>query len=329
MPLNYCTRIETLEATAKISGGDRLLFLGSCFADTIGERMAERKFNACVNPFGTLYNPLSVAQAYSRLRQPTPFSTDNLFPHDGLYHSFMHHSCFSAPTAESCLATINNSLNQAAQHLIDTKWLFITFGTAFVYRLLDNQVVANCHKLPPTNFTRDLLTVDAITDAWTPLIAAAKQPLRFIFTVSPIRHLNDGAHRNNLSKATLLLAVDELCKLFPDKASYFPAYELLLDELRDYRFYDDDLLHPSKLAANYIFERFCETHLDNNAKELLIDTSALLKDLNHRVLNKYSDSYKHFLTQTMLKIKRLKAKYPYICISQEEKRITDCINELE
>jgi hypothetical protein len=336
--INYCTRVEIEELKETITVEDGLLFLGSCFADSIGGRMAERKFNACVNPFGTLYNPLSVAMALSRLREPTPFGEGDLFQHDGLYHSFMHHSSFSAPTAEGCLSAINSSLAYAAQHLASAKWLFISFGTAYVYRLVEDfietvtqryRVVTNCHKVRDIDFTREMLSVSAIIKEWEPLLASSEISQRFIFTVSPIRHFRDGAHQNSISKATLLLAIDELCRRFPYKATYFPAYELLLDELRDYRFYADDMLHPSPLAADYIFERFCEACLCNEAKEFLKYTSGLFKAFNHRVINKHSSSNKVFLTQTLSKIECLKAKYPRICFSEEEQRITDSIKELE
>ena len=338
--IDYCTKIDNPKSHLGITYKDCLMFVGSCFAENIGGRMSDCRFNAVVNPFGVLYNPLSVSSGCRRLFKPVPFSEEDVFLYDGMYHSFMHHGKFSDSIVEGCLSKINESLKCAAENFRELSYLVITFGTAYVYRLkkdekgipiesgyperLIGQVVANCHKLPATKFDRELLTVDMIVNEWSALIENMLQvnpSLKLIFTVSPIRHLKDGAHLNQISKSTLLLAEQQLIDKYPEQISYFPAYELMMDELRDYRFYADDMLHPSKIAISYIWERFCDTYMEKEEKEVMKELEGVNRALNHRPLNSSSDAYKHFLMQTMLKIKLIKEKYPYLCLSEEEKEL--------
>lgn len=252
-------------------GLDRpLLLLGSCFADEIGTRLSDAGFDVLCNPFGTLYNPLSVAAALQMALADTPFPEDKVFFHDGLWHSWMHHSRFSSPDRETCLARCNQSIQATREQLQKGPLLLVTFGTAWVF-YRDGEVVANCHKLPPDQFVRRRLTVDEIVATWTALVSSLDARYAthhaqgsMLFTVSPIRHLADTAHGNQLSKSTLLLAVDQLVAQVSERSShpqidYFPSYEILLDELRDYRFYARDMCHPSDLAADIVYERFLET----------------------------------------------------------------------
>ena len=213
-----------------------------------------------MNPFGTLYNPSSIAEAIRMLLQPEQFTGDDLFQHEGIYHSFSHHSRFSSPSETECLANINRRLFSSADTILKAQRMILTFGTAWVYKLKSSgKVVSNCHRLPEKMFDRQLLTVGEIVAEWKSLLLSLwKQnpELKILFTVSPIRHWKDGAHGNQLSKATLLLAIDALQKEFPEHTAYFPAYEIMMDELREYRFYADDMLHPSTTAIEYIWERF-------------------------------------------------------------------------
>jgi hypothetical protein len=307
------------------------MFLGSCFADNMGVKMMEHRFNVSVNPFGVLYNPLSVALGCRRLLDPVPFAEDDLFYYDGMYHSFMHHGKFSDVSVTDSLFRINGTLSATAEVFRDISCLVITFGTAYVYRLKSNgQVVANCHKLPAIQFERELLTVDRIVDEWSVLLENiwSENPLlKVIFTVSPIRHWKDGAHFNQISKATLLLAEQALTEKFPDRISYFPAYELMMDELRDYRFYADDMFHPSDIAVNYIWTRFCDVYMNTEMKGILKEVESLNRALSHRPLNPSVNAYKQFLMQTLLKIQRLQHKNPYICLSKEEKEIASKLQE--
>lgn len=324
--IDYCTYINIPASGLEITYGDRLLFLGSCFADNIGSKMKVYRFDVDVNPFGVLYNPLSVGLGCKRLLNPEPFTEADLFYHNGLYHSFSHHGKFSGVSVTDCLDGINRSLDFASDHFRCLSCLVVTFGTAFVYRLKETgQVVANCHKLPEVQFDRQLLTVDEIVSEWSALLEQIRlenPALKVIFTVSPIRHWKDGAHLNQLSKATLLLAEQVLVDKYPDWVSYFPAYELMMDELRDYRFYADDMLHPSKIAVEHIWERFCDTYMDESVKGVMKEIESVNRALSHRALNPSSEMHKQFLMQTLLKLQRLQNKYPYICLSEEEKELT-------
>ena len=236
--------------------------LGSCFSDEIGRQMEERKMAVTCNPFGTLYNPLSIAQAIQKTELPA------LIEHDGLWHSMAHHGSFSRATKEEAEKAVKDSIMTMQRALEEATVVIVTFGTAWVYELTDERmkeltnerIVGNCHKMPEKNFTRRRLSVEEIVDAWQPILAQYPDK-KWLFTVSPIRHIRDGLHENQLSKATLLMAVDQMVNsTWPNgKWHYFPSYEILLDELRDYRFFADDLVHPSTLAVEYIWERFCET----------------------------------------------------------------------
>ena len=206
--------------------------MGSCFAENIGRKLEENKFSVDINPFGTLYNPASVAEGLRMLLRPEYFTPGDLFQHEGIYHSFTHHSRFSAPSEEECLGHINSRLSESSDFLRKATRLVITLGTAFVYRLKsDGRIVSNCHKLPEKMFDRQLLTVGEIVAEWKGLLLSLWEQnpeLKILFTVSPIRHWKDGAHGNQLSKATLLLAIDALQKEFPEHTAYFPAYEIMM-----------------------------------------------------------------------------------------------------
>ena len=323
--IDYCTNIDIPKSFFDVSFKDRFMFIGSCFADNIGVKMKEYKFNVVVNPFGVLYNPSSVASACRCLLKPDLFAENDLFYHDGMYHSFMHHGKFSDVSAADCIKRINESLVTASENFRNLSFLVITFGTAIVYHhKVSRQIVANCHKLPAAQFEQELLTVEGIIDEWSVLlenIRALNPLLNIIFTVSPIRHLKDGAHLNQISKATLLLAQQHLVEKYSGRVSYFPAYELMMDELRDYRFYANDMLHPSEVAIDYIWERFCDTYLDAESKDILKEVENINKALNHRPFNPSTDANKQFLMQTLLKIKRIQSKYPYLCLSEEENEI--------
>ena len=267
--LKLQTTIDIKPSVWKIGYEDKILMLGSCFSDEIGEQMKQRNLSVTCNPFGTLYNPLSIAQAIN-----SQFSILNsqLIEYDGLWHSMAHHGSFSRATKEEAEEAVRASVKTMQQALKEATVIIVTFGTAWVYEM-NGEVVGNCHKLPAQTFTRRRLTKEEIVSAWQPIIAAYPDK-HWLFTVSPIRHVKDGLHENQLSKATLLMAIDQMVNQSvspPDglsaersvfcqaKPVYFPAFEILLDELRDYRFYADDLVHPSSLAVNYIWERFEDT----------------------------------------------------------------------
>lgn len=319
--MELITKVEYGKAPFKISHLSKSLLLGSCFAENIGCLMRENKFDCDVNPFGILYNPLSVSKALDDIIACKHYGPDDLFFHQECYHSYMHHGSFSATNREMVLDTINTRLSKASQRLAQTEVLIITFGTAWVYYLQSTrEVVSNCHKMPAKTFVREKLTVNDIVETYSSLIAKLQQcspNLRLLFTVSPIRHVKDGLHENQLSKATLLLAIDELTRRFPEQISYFPAYEIVMDELRDYRFYADDMVHPSALAIQYIWERFCELYFSADTLQLMKECSNLARALAHRPLKPDSTEYKRFLGQIVLKIEQLNEKYPYLDLKKE------------
>jgi hypothetical protein len=323
--ISYCTYIKIPESPFKITYKDSSLFIGSCFAGNMGYKMSEYGFNVEVNPFGVLYNPLSVSSACRHMLNPKPFTGDDLFFHNGMYHSFAHHGRFSDVSANKCLSGLNTSLRQSAVHIRNISRLIVTFGTAFVYRHKSSgAVIANCHKLPESDFIRECLSADEITDEWSALLNELrhKNPLlKIIFTVSPIRHWKDGAHLNQISKSTLLLAEQMLAEQYPGQVLYFPAYELMMDELRDYRFYAEDMIHPSPQAIHYIWERFCDTCMDKQTLSYMKEVEDINKRLNHKPLTSNDEAYKQFLMQTLLKIRRLQNENPDICISKEESEV--------
>ena len=254
--------------------------LGSCFADEIAEQMEQRYLAVTRNPFGTLYNPLSIAQALKMTAVPP------LVEHDGLWHSMAHHGAFSRSTKEEAEKAVRGSIETMQRAVEEANVVIVTFGTAWVYECSMGSgqwsVVGNCHKMPAECFTRRRLTAEEIIAAWQPIIERYADK-HWIFTVSPIRHVKDGLHENQLSKATLLQAVDLITNQYA-AVSYFPSYEIMLDELRDYRFYADDLVHPSSLAVQYIWERFIDCFCTPQTRNEMNIQHKRWKQTQHRPL---------------------------------------------
>ena len=263
------TKVNITPLKEKLTYKSNLLIIGSCFANEIGEILSNYGFNISVNPFGTLYNPASIVQSLKRLASGTCFSekdiidisqhttkAENTDECTAKYCSFYHHSSFALSTPDSFLSSVNARLNEEAERFAQADTIIITLGTSWVFRHMErNFIVSNCHKINPKEFCREFLPLEDTVSLLSSFIKEHTDK-RFIFTVSPIRHLKDGAHGNQISKATLLLAVEQLQQQFPENTYYFPAYEIVLDELRDYRYYAEDMLHPSGLAVKYIFEYF-------------------------------------------------------------------------
>lgn len=319
---NFRTQVELPDGSWRIDHADPIMLLGSCFAENIGTLLTENKFTCDVNPFGVLYNPLSVAEALTQLCEEKRYAEDDLRCDNGMWYSLMHHSAFADADRDDCLSRINRRLEEGSAHLRKTQWLFITWGTARVYEWKeDGRIVGNCHKLPARMFGRRLLDVDEVVSAYHSLIARIRTfnpSLKVVFTVSPIRHAKDGMHGNQLNKAVLLLAADRLCRLCND-CHYFPAYEILMDELRDYRFYADDMLHPSPLAIHYIWECFAQSCLTPAALDFMKRWDGIRKALAHRPFNPDTEAYKSFLRQILLNIGQLKEKFPYLDVQNEER----------
>ena len=255
------TPVEIPESSIKIGFSDAIILLGSCFSDNIGSIMKDMGFDVMTNPFGTLYNPVSVCNSIRRLDSAVPFSEDECV-HMGagsqLFCSFSHHTAAARSSKEEFLAEVNAALSDANAFFRRASTIIITLGTAWTFRFnATGEIVSNCLKRDAKEFTRECLPLRTCEVLLNSLVE--RYPSKwFIFTVSPIRHLKDGAHGNQLSKSTLLLAVDSVVQKHADRCCYFPAYEIMMDELRSYRFYAEDMVHPSAQAVNYIWERFCE-----------------------------------------------------------------------
>ncbi len=247
-----------IDADLAITRQSKLLLLGSCFTTEIGNRLQRDGFDTCVNPTGNVYNPLSAARTIENLGRGRLYDESELIEVQGLWRSLDHHTRLAAPTPSQALERINDSMAIGRQALSQASHIIITFGTAYVFER-NGEVVCNCHKLPAREFVRRRISVDEIVNTWQPIIDRYSDKI-FIFTVSPIRHIADGLHGNQLSKATLLLAVDNLRNV-----NYFPAYEVIIDELRDYKFYANDLVHPADEAVDRIYELFANTWINNKA----------------------------------------------------------------
>lgn len=275
--MDFRTEVEVPDLGMTIGHKDRLAMLGSCFSDNIGERLVDGGFDCEVNPFGVLYNPESIIMA--------------LKGRNDEFEQWVQ----------------KRPDDDARRRMDDADVVFVTFGTAWVYRLKETgKTVANCKKQPENLFVRQRLTVDEIVDGWNRFIDDDNSKRKFVFTVSPIRHKRDGMHDNQLSKSTLLLAVDAICKSHPDRCFYFPAYELVMDELRDYRFYADDMVHPSALAVEFVWEKLCGAMMDKETRRLTAEFARLNRVLRHRPFDAESEDYKQLIEQTRKKIKELK-----------------------
>lgn len=316
----FRTEIPVTQSSKKISYHSPVMFVGSCFSEYIGNKVGEAKFSIDNNPFGIVYNPMSVKLVLNRLMENKRYAQDELFNYEGLWSSFDHHTRFSDVEETTCLQKINERLEFSSQILSKAGFLFITFGTSFVYtRKTDGQVVANCHKLPSSEFIRKRLSVEEIVAAYHLLLEQVlkRNPhLNIVFTLSPVRHWKDGAHENQISKATLLLAIDQINKTFPQTA-YFPSYEIVMDDLRDYRFYEEDMLHPNKVAINYIWNRFKETYMDADTLNLMKEVEKVMQARNHRPFNPKSEPYYKFVRQNLDKIGFLREQFG-IQLSDEE-----------
>jgi len=289
-----------------------ILLLGSCFSENIGNKLAEYKFPVSINPFGILYNPESIAQSIEMIINNKSFCSNDLFEQNGVFKSFYHHSRFSDVDENTCLKNINTSISTAHKHLKKSKLLLLTFGTAWVYQLnKTKQIVSNCHKVQAKYFDRFKLSTHQIINRYKELILriqAINPEIQIIFTVSPVRHLKDGAAENQLSKATLIMASHQLVNDI-DNCFYFPSYEIMMDDLRDYRFYNDDMVHPSAVAVNYVWDKFCDYAVSNNSQKLMTDINKITQAINHRPFNPETEAHQKFLKKTLRKMKTLEEKF--------------------
>ena len=301
--MNWQTLVHIPVSERTLSYKDTFLSLGSCFADNISHKLRSSFFRVCANPFGTLYNPMSIARCFGE-------KCDYVQEHNQLFHSMFHHGSFSSSTLDELQAQTDASWQVCQRAIEEASVVIVTWGTAWVYTL-DGIVVANCHKIPAQRFDRRRLTVEEIVEVWQEIIHRYEDKY-WIFTVSPIRHVKDGMHENQLSKAVLLSAVDALQRCFPSRVGYFPAYEIMMDELRDYRFYADDMLHPSDASVAYIWQRFVETMMKPETVREMACCEQLYRDLNHRPLHPESEAYRLFREGVEERYRQMTERYPWL-----------------
>ena len=307
--------IVPLNAAKNPLGYDsHILTLGSCFAEHIGKKLQYYKYRCVLNPFGILFHPLAIENLISRAMAEKEYTKADIFFLNERWHCFDGHSVLSSTTEATLLEKLNNGLQQARQQIKGATHILITLGTAWVYRNnTSGAVVANCHKVPQKQFTKELLSFDAVTSSLERIIklVQSKNPqAQLVFTVSPVRHLKDGFVENQQSKAHLIAAIHKVLK--KESVSYFPSYEIMMDELRDYRFYAEDMVHPNELAIAYIWERFSLVWIAEEARPTMQKVAVVQRGLQHRPFNFESDSHQKFVKALEVKIVYLQNEYPFM-----------------
>ena len=304
----------------KITYDDPVMFIGSCFAGSIGSKLEAGRMPVMINPSGTVYNPVSVSNTLKSVIDSREYTEKDLHDHNGTWLSFDHYTDFSSGNEKEVLDRINRRTSAAFEFLSKTHFLFITFGTARVFRHIESgRIVSNCHKIPASEFKRELLTVDEIVLLWNSqldLLQVFNPELRVVFTISPVRHWKDGPHGNQVSKSTLFLAVERLLE-HPSIPQYFPAYELVMDDLRDYRFYAGDMLHPSDAAVDYIWNAFMECYFDNITTGTWREAEKIVRAVSHKIRSGAGENLRSFAGTMLKKIDALCARKPAPDLSVE------------
>lgn len=319
--MNFTTKVNPPNYSFNLSHRSKIVSFGSCFSENIGQKLKAHKFEVLINPFGILFHPISISKAINQCIEHKLYQESDLSSNHQLHFSFNHHSSYSGIDKREVLKAINRSIKETHSFLLQTNTLIVTVGTAWCYRLKEtSQIVANCYKLPAGLFSKELLTISEITDDFQETInnlLRINPTLNILLTVSPVRHWKDGVVENQQSKSTLLLAMSELTK---NNACchYFPSYEIMMDELRDYRFYAEDMLHPSHLAIEYIYEKFENSLFDVNTQHLNRQISQINQSLAHRSSDTNSLNHKRFKDSVIQKIENLEKEFPFIDFSAEK-----------
>lgn len=322
----FRTRIEIQASEVKIDYRDKLFFTGSCFSENLGRRMNNDFFDCLVNPFGVLYNPVSIARSIRLILGREQIGDEDILFHNGLYHSSYHSGLFSGSNKNELQNKIDQTNRVYKAFLKESKFLFITFGTARVYKYLKSgRIVANCHKIPGTQFRNYLCDPDEIAGYYNELIPYLYQinpGLNIVFTVSPVRHWKDGAHGNQLSKSVLHLSIQKILEQ-NSNCMYFPSYEIVMDELRDYRFYARDMIHVSEETADYIYEAVAHSFFLDETKKIRKEVLDLKKVFNHKILHPGSEEHKQFLKKKDEKLQKFKMKYSFVKVPESFSSETD------
>lgn len=330
------TEIEIEQLKRKIEYSEQGLSVGSCFAENIAERLRELKFRVESNPFGVMYNPISVATTIERLADRRSFTGLDLVRHNDLWCSFWCHGSFASTSEDEVLSSLNRAYTKGVGALFQSEYVILTFGSAWVYQISDRypfigddhliregivagSVVANCHKFPAQAFRRRRVGIGEIVARYRKLLEGVLRDKRVILTVSPVRHVKDGLAENNLSKSILRIAAEELAMRYPN-VTYFPAYEIMVDDLRDYRFYAEDMVHPSKVAIDYIWELFSRCAISDESMKLSEQIGSVVSAAAHRPLNPKSDAHRRFVTTMEERARRLQEENPEVDLSEELKQ---------
>ena len=324
--MKFRFEFDVAKLSPPIQHSQSLFLIGSCFTENIGEKLKRNKFKVLENPHGILFNPVSVSEAVMDYVEDTKYTANDLFEYNESWHSWKHHSRFSGVTQEEALQKINQSIGDAHNFLSDADYVMITLGSAWVYRLtadaknaIEGSVAANNHKAPASWFYRRLLSTEEVLSVLDPMIHRMflfNKKIKILFTISPVRHLREGVVENNRSKASLIQAVHQLVDKF-ERIYYFPAYELVLDDLRDYRYYAEDLVHPNYFATQYVWERFMEACISEESRKLIEEITSIHLAYKHRPFNATSEQHKKFLKSFWEKTNALQQKFPYLNFSTE------------
>ena len=314
--MQFTTKITIEKFQNPITYESKIMALGSCFAENMSEKFEYFKFQNSVNPFGIIFNPVSIEKLVNRIVNKIEFTEKDIFFHNDLWHCYEVHSELSNPNKEEFLKELNLLLFQSFNSLIQTTHIIITYGTSWVYRNIESkEIVANCHKVPQKQFSKELLSIETIQKSIQNTIALIQKVnpnCNFIFTVSPVRHIKDGFVENQRSKSHLISAIHSIHNSQFTIHNYFPSYEIMMDELRDYRFYAEDMLHPNQTAIDYIWECFSENYISEESQQVMVEVDSIQKSLLHRSFNPNSERHQKFLENLQQKINTLALKLPHL-----------------
>lgn len=314
--MQFSTPIPIFKYSTPIDYGSKLFCMGSCFAENIGEKLEYFKFQSIINPFGIIFNPISIEKLILRCIQKKYFTESDIFFHNDLWHCYEIHSELSNVNKSEFLTNLNNIIDFTNKQIVESTHILLTLGTSWVYKLKStNEVVANCHKIPQKEFVKELLSAEQIEQSLQNIISsitAVNTNVKFIFTISPVRHSKDGFVENTVSKAHLVSAVFNTVNLQTTTVNYFPSYEIMMDELRDYRFYADDMLHPSQQAVDFIWTKFFENYINEKEFQAMQEICNIQKGLAHRPFNPNTTAHQQFLFSLNQKIIKLQEQFPHI-----------------
>lgn len=302
------TPIHITPSSIQINHQSNILTIGSCFANVIGEKLESFKFKVKTNPFGVIFNPLSIFQVLEASITGANLFKNSSVENNGIWYNYHLHSDFSSSSKEDLENTISNTISDIHSFIKAASTITLTFGTSFTYRLLNTQeIVANCHKIPASNFKKELLDVSTIVSEFTRVHELLKQinpSVNFILTVSPVRHMKDGMEQNSISKSILRTACHLMQQNHAD-VEYFPAYEIMMDDLRDYRFYKADMLHPTEVAEEYIWSKFIEKNVDQSSQDFIKEWRFIQRAISHKPFHPTSEAHQKFLKETITKLRKL------------------------